>query len=120
MRFLLFFFLFLSIACNGPGEGYIHQDILKDVEQDIRPDGYDDMMALYGAALGPCYDLIYDGGQWATIAINCDDGYACTDDSCDLIEGCAHEKVACDDGDPCTADYCDQEDGSCYSEPTCP
>jgi hypothetical protein len=45
----------------------------------------------------------------------CDDGNACTSDSCDPIEGCVHSPLtatACDDGDACTiGDACD--DGKC-------
>ncbi len=42
---------------------------------------------------------------------NCDDGDACTDDSCDPITGCQHTPVLCDDGDPCTTDFCDPVTG---------
>ena len=45
----------------------------------------------------------------------CDDGNACTQDSCDPAEGCQHEPLtgtSCDDGDVCTlADHC--EAGEC-------
>ena len=36
----------------------------------------------------------------------CDDGNSCTDDSCDLVTGCAHvdNTASCDDGDACTTD----------------
>lgn len=45
----------------------------------------------------------------------CDDGMACTDDTCDMTTGCVFTPVpdccetsaACDDGDPCTVDACD-------------
>ena len=40
---------------------------------------------------------------------NCDDGVACTADSCDEgANGCAHafNHTACDDGDECTSDEC--------------
>jgi len=40
---------------------------------------------------------------------NCDDGVACTIDSCDeTIHGCQHvpNDALCDDGDPCTRDQC--------------
>jgi hypothetical protein len=37
----------------------------------------------------------------------CDDGNACTGDSCDPVDGCQHGFVSCDDGVACTADTCD-------------
>ncbi|MEZ4266529.1 MAG: hypothetical protein R3F39_09135 [Myxococcota bacterium] len=39
--------------------------------------------------------------------VSCDDGLACTADSCDAQTGCQHAAVDCDDGDACTADGCD-------------
>ena len=48
----------------------------------------------------------------------CDDGNACTDDSCDVEAGCLNEvnDVECDDGDPCTVnDQCGQ--GECVGAP---
>ena len=49
----------------------------------------------------------------------CDDGNACTDDSCAGEEGCVNEVVdsgSCDDNDPCTvADHC--ADGTCLGDP---
>ncbi len=43
----------------------------------------------------------------------CDDGNACTIDSCDPGTGCVHSTVAgsCDDGNPCTIDTCDAAGG---------
>jgi fibronectin type 3 domain-containing protein len=46
--------------------------------------------------------------------MNCDDGNACTEDSC--VDGaCVNKPKDCDDGDPCTLDAC--VDGACSSEP---
>jgi hypothetical protein len=43
-------------------------------------------------------------------AADCDDGDACTDDTC--AQGtCAHAAVAVDDGDACTTDACDAKTG---------
>lgn len=41
--------------------------------------------------------------------IDCNDGIFCTEDSCDPVTGCTHtpNDVACDDGNACTVDYCD-------------
>jgi hypothetical protein len=49
----------------------------------------------------------------------CDDGDACTDDSCDPNTGeCVYEpNVVCDDGDACTDDSCDPNTGECVYEP---
>ena len=54
----------------------------------------------HGDALGACVN----GCQSSSSA--CDDGNACTTDSC-LPDGqCAHSVVSCDDGNPCTTDAC--------------
>ena len=41
----------------------------------------------------------------------CEDGDVCTHDSCDSTSGCLHAPVACDDGDPCTEEICIPGDG---------
>ena len=57
-------------------------------------------------------------GQCAYIPVNCDDGDACTIDSCDPTTGdCVNEPKDCDDGDPCTIDSCDPATGNCLNEP---
>jgi hypothetical protein len=38
--------------------------------------------------------------------VNCDDGNACTSDTCD-VDGCKHITVVCNDDNPCTDDSCD-------------
>ena len=38
---------------------------------------------------------------------NCDDGNACTIDSCDQVKGCVHIQKNCDDRNACTIDICD-------------
>jgi hypothetical protein len=47
-------------------------------------------------------------------AADCDDGNACTEDSCTALQ-CEHAPVVCDDGNACTADACDPTNGSCIS-----
>lgn len=42
-----------------------------------------------------------------TLAPDCNDGDACTIDSCVEPTGCQHVALSCDDGDECTADACD-------------
>jgi hypothetical protein len=41
----------------------------------------------------------------------CDDGNACTSDSCGANGECVHEPVNCDDGNVCTIDRCDETTG---------
>jgi hypothetical protein len=43
----------------------------------------------------------------------CNDGNACTTDSCSGMGYCVHETDTCDDQDACTTDTCLQADGSC-------
>ncbi|HRE88610.1 MAG TPA: hypothetical protein PK095_05665 [Myxococcota bacterium] len=52
---------------------------------------------------------------------NCDDGNACTTDSCDPVSGtCANVAVVCNDGNACTTDSCDAATGQCrYDVRTC-
>jgi len=53
---------------------------------------------------------------------DCDDGNACTTDSCDTITGCVNDPINCDDGIACTTDSCDPATGECVSvdDGTCP
>lgn len=41
-----------------------------------------------------------------SLPIDCDDGDACTTDSCDSATGCVNGPVVCDDGDLCTFGVC--------------
>lgn len=52
--------------------------------------------------------------------ISCNDGNACTADSCDAGSGCVNTPVNCDDGDACTADSCDSGTGACVNDPITP
>jgi hypothetical protein len=47
------------------------------------------------------------------VPISCDDGQACTVDTCNPAVGCVHTPydAACDDHDPCTRDRCDPARG---------
>jgi hypothetical protein len=49
-------------------------------------------------------------------AAACDDGNACTSDSCGPNGQCEHHAVSCDDGNPCTTDVCDGATG-CLAVP---
>ena len=49
----------------------------------------------------------------------CDDGNACTIDSCDPATGiCRNEPVSCDDGNACTTDTCDSSAGCVHEART--
>lgn len=64
-------------------------------------------------------DTCKDGQCQGQGAVNCDDGNACTDDSCDPIKGCVHtpNTAPCDDGNACTKnDGC--KDGQCQGDLT--
>ena len=57
------------------------------------------------------------GGACQFMPADCDDGDACTADSCLPEDGCLSEPVDCDDGDPCTEDWCDPALGECLYAP---
>ena len=64
----------------------------------------------HGDQLGECVT-----GCQANDSI-CDDGNACTSDSCAPNGECQHLAVSCNDGNPCTTDICDASTG-CVSLP---
>ncbi len=49
----------------------------------------------------------------------CDDGNACTIDSCDPSVGCQTAPITCDDGNACTVDSCDPARGCETAPVTC-
>jgi hypothetical protein len=85
------------------------------------------------AAGAPCPDASVCNGletcQGSTCQagtpLGCDDGNACTTDSCNAQSGCVHAPIAgcvtctdsadCNDSNPCTADVCSQ--GACQNGP---
>ncbi len=54
-------------------------------------------------------DACVNGVCIGSVPPNCDDGFACTTDTCSALAGCMHtpNNAACDDGDACTTDICD-------------
>ena len=64
----------------------------------------------HGDLLGEC-----PTGCQANVSV-CDDGNACTSDSCGANGACQHDAVSCDDGNPCTADVCNASTG-CLTAP---
>jgi hypothetical protein len=51
--------------------------------------------------------------------LNCNDGNACTTDSCDNSLGCQHTNVSCDDGNACTTDSCNATAGCTHGALYC-
>lgn len=51
--------------------------------------------------------------------VDCDDGSSCTEDTCDPLQGCQYVPVDCDDGDICTDDLCDPVQGCLHESVTC-
>ena len=51
--------------------------------------------------------------------IDCNDGNACTIDSCDTVLGCIHTPVDCNDNNLCTIDACDPTRGCVYTVIDC-
>ena len=50
---------------------------------------------------------------------SCDDGNACTDDSCEADVGCVHTALDCDDGNACTDDSCEADLGCVHTALDC-
>ncbi|MGV8125770.1 MAG: hypothetical protein ACP5PV_00985 [Methanothrix sp.] len=50
---------------------------------------------------------------------DCDDGNACTTDSCDPLTGCSHAAVDCNDNNACTTDTCDPATGCSHAAMDC-
>jgi len=51
--------------------------------------------------------------------MQCDDGNACTDNTCDPAAGCVYSPITCDDGNACINDNCDPATGCVHSPITC-
>ena len=54
-----------------------------------------------------------ESGHCAVDQLGCDDGDLCTDDICDVQQGCIHLSGICSDGFSCTQDICDPGTGAC-------
>jgi len=65
-----------------------------------------------------CTDDSCSAGQCVHTTVSCDDGDACTTDTCDPATGCSNTALSCDDGNPCTTDTCDPNTG-CVHSGTC-
>lgn len=58
-------------------------------------------------------------GDCVYTPIVCNDGNSCTSDACDPETGCTHEAVDCDDGNECTIDTCDPVTGCVHAPVSC-
>jgi len=69
--------------------------------------------AAYFAKLSPWGDrsCTEAGKCFSTTATKCDDGDACTANTCDGQKGCGFTKTGCDDANACTTDACDKKAG---------
>jgi len=76
----------------------------------------DGAFAFYYAQVQP---FLGDGSPECTGNLDCDDGDACTTDTC--VSGtCSNAEISCDDGSACTTDSCDPSTGACTFDPiTC-
>jgi hypothetical protein len=68
-----------------------------------------------------CTDDSCSNGVCFHTATDCDDGIDCTADFCDPSVGCQHVVGVCDDGQTCTTDRCDLTLGHCtFTDIICP
>jgi hypothetical protein len=58
-------------------------------------------------------------GSCSNGGVSCDDGNACTLDSCDAVSGCYSETITCNDGNNCTTDSCDPAVGCSTAPVSC-
>jgi len=107
----------LGDACDtdADGDGFLTTEAGGSDCHDLDP-------TLYPSAPGVCDDgdactvdtcAVGVGCEWS--AAVCDDADACTSDGCDSGSGCIHDAVVCDDGVGCTADSCDASSGCEYT-----
>jgi hypothetical protein len=61
-------------------------------------------------------------GDCSSTALDCDDGIECTLDSCDSTSGCANipDSTICNSPDPCVIKSCDKTQGCIDTPVTCP
>jgi hypothetical protein len=71
------------------------------------------------ASLGGACNLNVLGSPEISVnVVSCDDGDACTIDTCDVVAGCIHTPIVCNDNDACTSDACVA--GQCVFTPNAP
>lgn len=52
-------------------------------------------------------------------AVKCDDGNACTMESCNALAQCTYQPISCNDGDACTLDSCEPATGCTTADVGC-
>ena len=67
---------------------------------------------------GGCKGTPLTGPGCCTVTAECNDGFSCTSDSCDVpTSRCIHTALACGNGVGCTVGYC--KEGTCTSSDAC-
>jgi len=107
-----------DVEAGPDGDADAFEDAAPDAEPDVAPP--------------PCVsDTACDDGNACTVntcdptvgcvasPVTCDDGDACTTDSCDALQGCVAAPISCDDGDACTIDSCNPATGCTTTVITC-
>lgn len=80
--------------------------------------------------MGAPRDIVCDDGNACTentcvdgvcvfTPMACDDSSECTTDTCDPATGCVFSRIACDDTNACTTDSCDAATGCVFADVTC-
>ncbi len=59
-------------------------------------------------------DCFQNGCPTTPEPVDCSDGLSCTDDSCDMIDGCENKQIECVPSDNCHVSFCAEEDGMCH------
>ncbi|MCK9420522.1 MAG: hypothetical protein M0R70_14215 [Nitrospirae bacterium] len=62
-----------------------------------------------------CTDDSCNAGACAHTPINCNDNNVCTTDSCNPASGCVNTTISCNDNNDCTADSCDPATGCVHA-----
>lgn len=102
--------------------GLCHRDIKNCNDNDVcTDDDCDSSTGCVNTRNDVDCDCSYPDQGWS-----CDDGNACTVDSCQITllpyrhGACYNISVDCDDDDPCTLDWCDKETGCQHTATECP
>ena len=107
----------IANVCYQPGDGHPDNPCVtcapgeSSAEWTLAPNGQ--VCDGDGACL---LDATCTGGTCSWGVVTCDDQNPCTDDVCDLVQGCLHTNNfdACEDGDPCSiGDFC--KDAGCLA-----
>jgi hypothetical protein len=108
----------IEVSVNAIPAHEAHGDVIApDFENDVNNCGGCGIVCGGGDV---CNTPTCVNGECTTVPVNCDDGNACTTDTCDVAQGgCVHTDVNCDDGDACTTDSCDPATGCVHTPISC-